>query len=78
MKPWLKPETLMQTDPEIHYSLLGLCRQAELEIDKWVAVSDKTTKEGQTLFGGIFARFKGRKQRSEFEEVMRRIFGMEL
>jgi hypothetical protein len=46
-------------------------------MEQWVA-DNRTTKGGQSFLGGILARFKGRKQRADFEAEMRNVYGVEL
>jgi hypothetical protein len=60
LKPWLSPEALANTDLEIHYQLVREFRQAERQLDAWIAASGPGGN--QTTFGRIFTFFRKRRE----------------
>jgi hypothetical protein len=59
VKPWLNPDTLLRTETELLYSLLGHCRQVEQGLLA-MAASQDMSEDGQTLLGRILDLFKRR------------------
>jgi serine/threonine protein kinase len=57
VKPWLSPDTFLRTEPELLYSLLGHCQQAEQGLLAMIESQD-TSGAGQTLLGKILDLFK--------------------
>jgi serine/threonine protein kinase len=78
VKPWLTPESLTQTDLEIHLSLATLCQQAKQDIDTWAGRSPTRTGEGESTLGSFLGRLLKRKDQPEFKEKMRQLYGVEL
>jgi hypothetical protein len=78
VKPWLTPDSLMQTDPEVHDSVLRLCHRAQVELDRWSGIRPVQRQEGDTAVRGVLSRFRSRRERLEFKAKMRRLFGVEL
>lgn len=78
VRPWVTPDSLMQTDRKIHLDLVRLCQQAEQEIDRLTGQGRAETVESRTTLWGFLSRFRGRRERQQFEEEMRRRFGVQL
>jgi serine/threonine protein kinase len=76
--PWLTPDALTQTDLEIHHSLLRLCQQASEDLDTWAGRSHTQTGGGESTLGSILGRLLKRKDRSQLQEKMRQLYGMQL
>jgi hypothetical protein len=65
VKPWGNPDTLMQTDPEIHQSLFYLCLKAERNLNRWL-----TDPAG----GGLFGRLRKGWRRLRWHAELRKFF----
>jgi serine/threonine protein kinase len=78
VEPWLTPETLTQTDLEIHLSLVRLCQQATADLHTWAGRSKTQTTASESTIGSILGRLLKRKDRPEFKEKMRRLYGVHL
>jgi serine/threonine protein kinase len=74
VKPWLTPDTLMQTDVEIHTSLLRLCQQAEQTLNDWFLATRAATANAESVAGGLLNRFRKRRDLLDFQEHIRKRF----
>jgi hypothetical protein len=55
LKPWLSPRALAETEPEIRGQVARLFREAECELDLWVAPEGAADTD-QTNFGRFLMR----------------------
>lgn len=55
--PWVTPESLMQTELEIHLSLLSLCQQARENLAAWARSRSPQPEGGKGIVGGILRRW---------------------
>jgi hypothetical protein len=78
VKPWLSPESLTQTDLEIHFSLVRLCQQAQQDLDAWAGRSPTQPGGSASTLGSFLGRLIKRKDRPDFKETMRQLYGVEL
>jgi serine/threonine protein kinase len=78
ISPWVTAETLTQTELEIHFSLLELCRQMELEINTWAGVAPTKLRSSESTLGSILGRFRKHREPSDIKETMRNLYGVEL
>jgi hypothetical protein len=74
----VSPEALTQTELEVHVSLLELCRQAEVEMNAWGGAAPTQPQGSESTLGSILGRLMKRGDRGQFQEAMRRLYGLEL
>jgi serine/threonine protein kinase len=78
VSPWVTPDTLTQTELEIHLSLLQLCQQAEAEMSTWGGTAPTKVRSSESTLGNILGRFIKRREPAAFRETMRKLYGVEL
>jgi serine/threonine-protein kinase len=58
LKPWLSPDSLAQTDPEIRSRILAMFHQAERDLDRWLAADRASAGDDQTAVSRFLTRIK--------------------
>jgi hypothetical protein len=76
LKPWLTPEALAQTEPDIHYQLAREFQEAERELERWFATGTPSADE-HTTFGRFLTPFKKMREQADFKAQLRKLFGVE-
>jgi serine/threonine protein kinase len=78
LKPWLNPDALAHADLEIHYQVAHEFREAEEELDRWVAGGAVAAEGDRTGIGRLLKRFKKARDETDFKERMRELYGIRL
>jgi serine/threonine protein kinase len=74
--PWMTPDVLAKTEPDLLFDLFERCQRAAVEIDLLTGALRELPSDQPTGLTGILARFRARQERHEFSAEMERVFGV--